>query len=240
MLLRRFTKHINDQNWFAVSLDLLIVVSGIFIGLQVDAWRGTQNERVLEREYLERLLSDMEVSIAAHNYSFDEERVGLEGLDLLSRSLLDRDFREEDEQKIVDGMNYLGWVSRPSTNLITVRELQSTGNISLIQSIEIRKALGQLELSFADALYSAEQTSALFGSTQPQIMLWAYMKPDANEDWGYRVIPDLEQLQSAPEAGKIVSWYAGWMRYHSVLLRKHDEDTVALRDLVEKTLLEMN
>ena len=35
MLLRRITKHITEQNWFAVFIDFLIVVVGVFIGIQV-------------------------------------------------------------------------------------------------------------------------------------------------------------------------------------------------------------
>ena len=31
MLLRRITKHVKDQNWFAVFIDFLIVVVGVFI-----------------------------------------------------------------------------------------------------------------------------------------------------------------------------------------------------------------
>ena len=30
MLLRRFSKHVSDQNWFAVGLDVIVVVVGIF------------------------------------------------------------------------------------------------------------------------------------------------------------------------------------------------------------------
>ena len=38
MLLRRITKHVKDQNWFAVGIDFVIVVVGVFIGLQVANW----------------------------------------------------------------------------------------------------------------------------------------------------------------------------------------------------------
>ena len=31
MLLRSLTKHVKDQNWFAVALDFVIVVAGILI-----------------------------------------------------------------------------------------------------------------------------------------------------------------------------------------------------------------
>ena len=30
MILRRVMKHVRDQNWFAVGVDFLIVVNGVF------------------------------------------------------------------------------------------------------------------------------------------------------------------------------------------------------------------
>ena len=44
MLLRRLTKHIQDQNWFAVGIDFLIVVVGVFIGLQVQEWSAARGD----------------------------------------------------------------------------------------------------------------------------------------------------------------------------------------------------
>lgn len=38
MILRRFMKHVTDQNWLAVGLDVLVVIVGIFLGLQVQEW----------------------------------------------------------------------------------------------------------------------------------------------------------------------------------------------------------
>ncbi len=35
MILRRLAEHVRAQNWFAVALDFLIVVVGVFVGLQV-------------------------------------------------------------------------------------------------------------------------------------------------------------------------------------------------------------
>ena len=48
MLLRRISKHVKDQNWFAVLIDFAIVVVGVFIGLQVANWNEarSENERV--------------------------------------------------------------------------------------------------------------------------------------------------------------------------------------------------
>ena len=59
MLLRRITQHVKDQNWFAVFLDFLIVVLGVFMGLQVQNWAGEQGRRQLELNYTERLHSEV-------------------------------------------------------------------------------------------------------------------------------------------------------------------------------------
>ena len=46
MILRRFTKHVIDQNWFAVGLDIIVVVVGIFLGMQVTEWNDDRKTKV--------------------------------------------------------------------------------------------------------------------------------------------------------------------------------------------------
>ena len=60
MLLRSVTKHVKNQNWLAVGIDLVIVVVGVFIGIQVANWNEVQNNRAGLTASLERL--DKEVS----------------------------------------------------------------------------------------------------------------------------------------------------------------------------------
>ena len=38
MILRRVAEHVKAQNWFAVAIDFVIVVVGVFIGIQVSNW----------------------------------------------------------------------------------------------------------------------------------------------------------------------------------------------------------
>lgn len=44
MLLRSVTKHIKEQNWFAVGLDFLIVVIGILIAFQITNWSQMRDD----------------------------------------------------------------------------------------------------------------------------------------------------------------------------------------------------
>ncbi len=64
MLLRRFMQHVTEQNWFAVWIDLLVVIIGIFLGLQVTDWNESRRDRVTEQQYIERLLKTTDENIA--------------------------------------------------------------------------------------------------------------------------------------------------------------------------------
>jgi hypothetical protein len=56
MFLRRLSQRLKEQSWIAVVLDFLIVVSGIFIGLQVTNYSTELKEKALLKEKLTVLL----------------------------------------------------------------------------------------------------------------------------------------------------------------------------------------
>ncbi|HOP22670.1 MAG TPA: hypothetical protein PK055_10115 [Gammaproteobacteria bacterium] len=67
MLLRRITQHIKNQNWFAVFLDFVIVVAGVFIGIQVANWNELKKEQQLEKQYIQNIISDLDDQLASIN-----------------------------------------------------------------------------------------------------------------------------------------------------------------------------
>jgi len=60
MILRSVMRHVRDQNWVAVWIDFLIVVVGVFIGIQVANWNEAQAERRLGLDYEDRLVVDLQ------------------------------------------------------------------------------------------------------------------------------------------------------------------------------------
>ena len=63
MLLRSLTRHVRDQNWFAVGIDFVIVVVGVFIGIQVANWNETRAEYQKETDALVELRNELQSSI---------------------------------------------------------------------------------------------------------------------------------------------------------------------------------
>jgi len=64
MRLRSLTKHIREQNWFAVALDFFIVVVGILIAFQITNWGSERTLDAKERELLIELKNDIENDVA--------------------------------------------------------------------------------------------------------------------------------------------------------------------------------
>ena len=63
MLLRRITKHIKKENWFAVFLDFLIVVVGVYIGIQVANWNDARIDEERRSQIINALMTNLEDSL---------------------------------------------------------------------------------------------------------------------------------------------------------------------------------
>ncbi|MDX1518052.1 MAG: hypothetical protein R3288_14495 [Woeseiaceae bacterium] len=63
MLLRRVIEHVKAQNWTAVAIDFVIVVVGVFVGLQLGNWNEARLQRNTEREFLVQLRDDIADSV---------------------------------------------------------------------------------------------------------------------------------------------------------------------------------
>ena len=68
MLLRSVTRHVREQNWFAVTLDFLIVVVGVFIGIQVSNWNDERRMIDQERAFLAQLREEVVFNVEATKY----------------------------------------------------------------------------------------------------------------------------------------------------------------------------
>ncbi|MDY6926192.1 MAG: hypothetical protein SWN10_03740 [Pseudomonadota bacterium] len=59
MLPRRISLHLHQQNWLAVFIDLIIVVAGIFIALQVSQWHNKGQENTQRLYLLQKLAGEI-------------------------------------------------------------------------------------------------------------------------------------------------------------------------------------
>ena len=63
MIVRRIREHVAHYNWFAVAIDLAIVVAGVFLGMQVNNWNQARLDRLQAHEYREMLIGDLQTNL---------------------------------------------------------------------------------------------------------------------------------------------------------------------------------
>ena len=63
MILRRIAAAFRQQDWFTVTVEVMIVVLGVFIGLQVNNWNESRVDRQREASYLQGLAQDIRIDI---------------------------------------------------------------------------------------------------------------------------------------------------------------------------------
>jgi hypothetical protein len=143
MILRRLTQHIRDQNWFAVGLDLGIVVLGVIIGFQVTAWNDARNDTARGRGYLERVHADLGVDVEIYtNRTAFWALVSDHGLRALAAAEGGEgaETHGDDWGLIVDFFQ-ASQVAEVQTTQTAYLEITSAGELGLISNEHIRREI---------------------------------------------------------------------------------------------------
>ncbi len=65
MILRRLTQNLKQQNWTAIWIEFVLLVAGVFLGIQVSNWNAAQADARLGKDYVQRLIRDLRLDQAA-------------------------------------------------------------------------------------------------------------------------------------------------------------------------------
>lgn len=91
VILRRIVERLKRQEWTTVAIELVLVVVGVFIGIQVSNWNEARKEHALEAVYLDRIAADIRSDIV----EMDEIiRVSTVRMSVLNRLLREATGRE--------------------------------------------------------------------------------------------------------------------------------------------------
>lgn len=163
MILRKFSAAIREQDWFTVVLEILIVVVGIFIGLQADEWNQTRKEN----QHAERALEELRVDFVAINHAANGLAVYyknlVDNLELLNGSLRAGEVKPQDEAAIGDAIALGGKFGDPPPPSGTFRDLMSSGNLALIRDRELRLRLIEYDQSLEDIVESDANINNMLG-----------------------------------------------------------------------------
>lgn len=187
MILRKFTKHITDQNWFAVGLDVIVVITGIFLGLQVADWNEERKSAELRQFYVERLLRDIDNdkmnAVARVRYFEVVKSYAEQALEYLDKPSAEQ--TPTSQILIAFMLASSKWESYH--NQVTFDELKSTGRIQLIGDFGKREVVNQ----YYDA--AKQRQNELLHADEYFHIIRSIIRPDIQES----ILEQCEEVSGA-------------------------------------------
>lgn len=136
MIRRRVIENLKKQQWTAVGIELLIVVLGVFIGLQVSNWNQERTAAAQAANFADRLKADLREEDWAYQLQMAYNREVLANADRAA-SALEGKTAIPDEALLVSAYRATQYRQRLRRRS-TYDELISTGNIGLIRDRSLR------------------------------------------------------------------------------------------------------
>nr|WP_321441535.1 hypothetical protein [uncultured Hyphomonas sp.] len=247
MILRRLTTALRKQDWFTVVIETLIVVFGVFIGLQVNNWNAARVERNSEQVLLLRLQEETRslLDTQKKELAAQSPRIGLlSDANSVMFSLAPSRPLTDDE---CWALLVSHWLPSPTEALSSLDELISSGRFDLISSPSVKAALRDYAVvQERSRTARAEAVSELFRlHTRHPDAVWLevgraedadYVRPNVSPDddeglvWRYRC--DIDQIRG--NKGLLSEYSDNIARLESFLDRY--EDRIAVLTVLDAEL----
>ncbi|MCB9961816.1 MAG: hypothetical protein R3B98_08330 [Hyphomonas sp.] len=155
MILRRITSAFRRQDWFTVFIETLIVVLGVFLGLQVNNWNAARQRHAAAQQYEQRLLEDLRQDSGNYFFLRDYYRGALKAAEKTYDGLTGKtDLTDADLLVAAYRASQYNWAER---HRATFDELVASGNLELIGDTDFRTRVSSYYAM--DLLASVSQAS---------------------------------------------------------------------------------
>lgn len=144
MILRRLTEHVRTQNWFAVGLDFLIVVLGVFIGIEFGNWNEARAFRQREQLLLQELRAEIVQNMDDAKIKGEAFLVGASSARRVLARIDNGDLCTDDCWEVVVDLMHASQWQQIFDSWTTYEELRQDGLPSdrrIIELVQVYKAL---------------------------------------------------------------------------------------------------
>jgi uncharacterized protein YlxW (UPF0749 family) len=138
VLISRLRKSFKELNWGVLTIEMVMLILGISISLQVNEWQNQQVDRQLEQEYLARLNLDFDESEKVLRKDIEYLRSSVEKLVIGIKPLSKSSLTKEDHIVLFKAVGQSTLIGRFAVVFGTIDELKDTGNMRLLVSKKLR------------------------------------------------------------------------------------------------------
>ncbi|TAH46769.1 MAG: hypothetical protein EYC71_02910 [Gammaproteobacteria bacterium] len=249
MILRRVIAHFRNQEWTAIFIDFVIVVLGVFVGIQVANWNEQRVEDHKAQAYLARIRGNLDSDLQSiHGRQVFWARVNDYGKQAIHYAETGERV-EGSAWKTVLAFYQASQLWQWRTSDSTYQEMRSGGELGLIRDNVLRDALSQYYLETGSAsdylFYLQPEYRKLVRGLTPSVVadyIWAkcWSQPSPLEQH----LLDCEAPISEEAAQAVLEGYLGdpkllpelrfWVANQIVVLNVVKNYTVSLNEMLPR------
>lgn len=230
MILARIAQAIKRQDWFQVNIEILIVVIGIFLGLQVSEWNERRLERIHEQFILQQLQDDFIESKSLIETAVNKKKDLIDDLYFAVKIMQSGKLEEEDRDRFE--LAYYRNNSLQGTEVVmgTYNSLVAAGEFNIIQDEILRKMLLKFDARIVKEKSFLDYVRNYFLSTSEELNNLLIFRADKNN--GEKIIEvDFEGLMNNREARAFLTERYG---DHWQITELRKEILVQVNDIIQR------
>jgi len=135
MILRRLADNLREQNWTAISIEFVLLVVGVFLGIQVANWNAERESANDSAVFTERLKEDLRAEAWRYQFLIEYYRDVRDAAEAAADALSGK-APLSDEAFLIAAYRATQY-KQGASRRATYDELISTGNIGLIKDREL-------------------------------------------------------------------------------------------------------
>lgn len=243
MILRKLSQSLKEQNWTAIWIEFVLLIVGVFLGIQVANWNEAQQDIKREAELIVRLDRDfqkIDVRLAENISSWEEIFTAqLHVLDDLNGYKKQGSWTRP-KTEILQDLNKIFNSRIPAPRSATYLELLSAGQLGLLRDSKLRDVLLEYDMQVG---YSQTAYNILVQRAEPQMAtIISHLEFDRNKDISNITLDvqndivwidvDLEELASDPKLKVALNMYASASRNQLFVIKLQQEKAMAVLKLL--------
>jgi len=168
MILRRVIAHFRKQEWTAIAIDFVIVIMGVFIGIQVANWNAARADRATANRHLAEIAADLQAHLDMHGALYGSAMARISAVDYVYDEAFGRtlpstlhlgveDWAAPDvapfpEEKLDDLMGSINLVRITVGTRSGYDALISSGHLSLVRNTDLARHIQDYYKTYDDLL----------------------------------------------------------------------------------------
>lgn len=141
MILRRLVRNLGEQNWTAIAIEFVLLVLGVFLGIQVANWNEDRLEQQRAHGFLERLAGDLDREQAAIDKRLEYIGQSIAYGEAALTWIEDGSLADGSAWKTVMAYFNASRILPYSPINTTYQEMRSAGQLGLVRDADLRTAL---------------------------------------------------------------------------------------------------